>query len=209
MPLPEFFIEPVVELLAQSQSPYDVPADPTIFDAEWLAPTRSLVLALLTNVSADAHAGDSVTGAGLTYLSVGSDAERDYSVHLRLAGEGLVVPRSPEEKAVILTLAGVMELEAFRHEDDVSTDTPWYVRQFEAGRIYASHPGTIHSVEQSADAVQLAVSRGAVPAVGRRLGASDFRDAVLRAQELLQSAIELDTHEKTAVLSPNPSDPER
>ncbi|CAM4360952.1 hypothetical protein NONI108955_22580 [Nocardia ninae] len=192
MSLPEFFIHPVVKLLGQTQSPYDVPADPAIFDGDWLTPTRSRVLDLLRDIDPETQAQNSVTGLGLTYLFIAADLERDYSVYLRLAGDGTVAPRSPEEKAVVLTLAGVMELEAYRHEGDVSADTPWYVRQFSAGQIYAGHPGTIHSVAQSPDAVQLVVSRGAVPAIGRQLGSDDVAAQVARARELLQNAVARD-----------------
>ncbi|MGW6460558.1 hypothetical protein ACWF94_32315 [Streptomyces sp. NPDC055078] len=190
MSLPDFFIQPVVQLLAQSPSPYDVPVDPEIFNEDWLEPTLTRTLALLGDSDPDAHAPASATGSGLTYLSLASDPEQGYSVHLRIAGEGESVPRDPAEKSVVLTLGGTMELEAYRHSGDVDTDTPWYVRQFTPENIYACHPGTLHSVAQSRDAVQLVISRGETPAIGRPLSADEYRAAAGRTRQLLDRALE-------------------
>ncbi|MFE8945368.1 hypothetical protein [Streptomyces sp. NPDC007856] len=190
MSLPDFFINPVVQLLAQTSSPYDVPADPEIFSENWLEPVLTRSLALLREANPQEHAPASATGSGLTYLALTSDVEKDYAVHLRIAGEGEAVPRDPAEKSVVLTLGGTMELEAFRHGGDVDADTPWYVRQFAPENIYACHPGTLHSVEQSEDAVQLVISRGATPAVGRSLSVEEYRLAADRAQHLLGHVLE-------------------
>ncbi|AUY52535.1 hypothetical protein [Streptomyces sp. CB01881] len=190
MSLPDFFIQPVVQLLAQTASPYDVPADPEIFNENWLEPTLTRTLALLREADPEKLAATSVTGSGLTYLSLASDVEKDYSVHLRIAGEGKPVPRDPAEKAVVLTLGGTMELEAYRHGGDVESDTPWYVRQFTPENIYACHPGTLHSVEQSEDAVQLVISRGEAPAIGRPLDADEYRLAAERTRQLLDRVLE-------------------
>ncbi|OKI09461.1 hypothetical protein A6A06_01805 [Streptomyces sp. CB02923] len=190
MPSPEFHIQPVVQLLGQTSSPYDVPADPEIFNGNWLEPALAHARSLLQSADRETHALESTTGHGLTHVFLASDQAENYSVHLRMRGEGDAVPRDPAEKAVVLTLGGTMELEAFRHAGDVDEDTPWYVRQFSPESVYACHPGTLHSVQQSDDAVQLVITQGAAGAPGRRLTAAEYREAADRARNLLGRAIE-------------------
>lgn len=197
MSLPESYIKPVVQLLAQTQSPFDVPADPDIFTGSWLESALLHVVSLLDAADAETSAGVSSTGAGLTHLFLAADPADDYSLQVRLAGEGTAEPRDPEEKTVVLTLSGTMELEAFRHAADVDDDTPWYVRQFAPENIYACHPGTIHSVAQSEDAVQLVISRNGTPVTGRPLTADEYRAAAKSTRAILAHAVE--THRAKAL----------
>ncbi|MEU5330833.1 hypothetical protein [Streptomyces parvus] len=193
MSLPESYLKPVVQLLAQTASPFDVPADPEIFSESWLEPALRHALSLLDEADVERNAALSSTGGGLTHLFLTADDADDYAVHLRVAGEGDLTVREPQEKSVVLTLAGTMELEAFRHSGDVAEDTPWYVRQFVPENIYACHPGTLHSVEQSEEAAQLVISRNGTPGQGRALTADEYREALGRIRTVLGRTIEAHT----------------
>jgi hypothetical protein len=199
MSLPKSYLEPVVQLLAQTASPFDVPADPAIFSESWLEPALLHTMSLLDDADVEKNAALSTTGGGVTHLFLTAEPADDYAVHLRIAGDGRPAVREPQEKSVVLTLAGTMELEAFRHRDDVTDDTPWYVRQFVPESIYACHPGTLHSVQQSEDAAQLVISRSGSPGEGRALTADEYREAVGRTRAVLGRTVEA---HRASVLEP-------
>jgi hypothetical protein len=190
MSFPESYIKPVIQLLTQTSSPFDVPADPRIFSHSWLEPVSAHALSLLDAVGDGETAPFSSTGGGLTHLLLASNSADNFTVHLRVAGEGDVTVREAQEKSVVLTLSGSMELEAFRHGGDVDDDTPWYVRQFVPENVYACHPGTLHSIQQSDDAIQLVISRGMHSEPGRALTADECRAVLDRARQTLRQSIE-------------------
>ena len=65
----------------------------------------------------------------------------------------------------MLTLAGNVGVKAYRTESEVADSTPWYVREFPPGSVYACHPDTLHAVLVPEEGT---AGRGTAPDVLRR-----------------------------------------
>lgn len=176
----EFSLQPVLALLAQTDSAYDVPAGPEMFVGGWLAPVAGSVLSLAADVDPAAAAARSRSDRGVLELFLeASDDGRALFARVQDPDSAVAVHR-PGDKSVTLTLAGTAGFEAYRHADDVADDQPWYVREFDQESIYACHPDTLHRLDLSPDAVQLVV-RDTAELPGRPVDADTYEEALAAA----------------------------
>ncbi|MGW3627811.1 hypothetical protein [Streptomyces sp. NPDC000880] len=147
------------------------------------------VLSVLDGPIPDGPA-ESFVADGHTYLQVKGPNADGLTTYVRLAGRGHAVPRPLPDTAVLLTLAGNVELEVFRHQQDVEGRSPQYVRSFPPESVFAGHAGTLCRMQSSTDGVQLIVTDGPLTDLGvplttdqRQTAVRDARDRLVRASE--------------------------
>ncbi|MEU9015078.1 hypothetical protein AB0D12_36185 [Streptomyces sp. NPDC048479] len=148
------------------------------------------ILDLLDSPSTADGSTTSSAADGHTYLQVEGPTSDGLTLYARLAGRGHAGPRPMLDTAVVLTLAGSIELEAYRHQQDVDSRSPQYVRSFPPETAFAAHAGTLCTLQSSADGVQLIVTDGRLKDTGVLPSAEERRSAVRDTRKRLAHALE-------------------
>jgi hypothetical protein len=182
-------IQPVLALLSQSDSAYDVPAGPEMFVNGWLGRASELTIALAARAEPELAASLSRADRGQLELFLHADQD-GRAIYARVHDDvSEPAVHDPKDKSVALTLCGTVGFEAYRTATDVTADEPWYVREFDAESIYACHPDTLHRLELSPDAVQLVI-RDTADLPGGTVDLPRYRQALARACRQVEELVD-------------------
>ncbi|MFJ5121889.1 hypothetical protein [Kitasatospora sp. NPDC088548] len=175
-------------LLGQSNDVRDIPDVPDFAVSGWLATVTEQVLALLATASPVTGAPGSFTTQGYTHLLLHDALPGGATAYLRLPAGNLTTPRPLTDTTVVVTLAGNVILESYRHQQDVDDNAPQYRHHFGPENVFACHAGGICTTESTGDSVQLLLARSRLTPAGMALTPGQYADAVADARALLGGA---------------------
>ncbi|PWJ08005.1 hypothetical protein DKG34_05640 [Streptomyces sp. NWU49] len=137
------------QFLTQSRDPAEIPAIRAPAPAGWLAPSATRILSAL----AIGRPACAFLAHGYAYLPVPS--VNDHALYLRMAAQSVMTPWPVDAPAVVLTVAGTVDLEVYQEPGDMQAGRPQYARSFGTEQVFAIHPGTLCATQSSIDGVQV------------------------------------------------------
>ncbi|MFE9559041.1 hypothetical protein ACFYOD_37045 [Streptomyces sp. NPDC006703] len=183
-------------LLSQGRDPHDIPVITAGATTDWLTRFAPTLLALLDQSSMVGPPGPYLAQHHVHLPLRTGDGP---SLVLRVASSSAMAAWPVTTPTVVLTLAGTVELEMYRQQEDMEAGRPQYTRRFGPWEVFAAHPGTLCALQSSTGAVHI-LATGHRPGVpGERLPVTDADDAVARARAVLEAGVTVAGQEGTPV----------
>jgi hypothetical protein len=171
------FAEP---LLNQGRDPAEIPALASPPPAGWLAPLATRLLSAL-NAGRPTY---SCLAHGYTYLRIPN--LDPHVLYLRMAAQSVMTPWPVEAPAVVLTVAGTVELEVYQEPEDMQAGRPQYARSFGPEQVFAVHPGALCATRSSIDGMQVVAASHAIADADLLVG-DEHAGVVQRVRMTLES----------------------
>ncbi|MGW1728884.1 hypothetical protein ACWCQK_39220 [Streptomyces sp. NPDC002306] len=173
----------VDQLLDQGRDPVEIPDISVSSAAGWLGPLATRILGVPD--FGTCQAADAFLAHG--YVHIPLPAPGGHAVYLRLASHCAMEPWPVRATSVVLTVAGTVALEMYQEAADALAGRPQYARSFGPEHVFAVHPGTQCSTQNSPAGMHLLVAASASPQAGTLLTDDEYAAAAQRARWVLES----------------------